>query len=329
MRTDFEQVARTIHRDSIIVDGHCDTLGRVFEGQRRLGQRSDLGQFDLPRALAGGLTLELMATFVDPARPGTGPRQTLQFIDVFYGELDAYSDLAMPAISVDDVLAAKRDGKVALMLSMEGAEGLEGDLRLLRVFHRLGLRCLGLTWNLRNQVADGMDELGTGGGLTRFGRDVVKECDRLGIVIDLAHLSPVGFEDVLAIADGPLIVSHANCQALCPTPRNMSDAQLEAIADRGGVVGVVPAPPFLGADETHSTLAIMLDHIDHMVGVMGVDGVGLGMDFDGLGDLRVDGIEDVSKLPSLTQSLAERGYDAGAIGKILGGNLLRVFAQVL
>jgi membrane dipeptidase len=319
----------TVHQDSVIVDAHCDTLGRVLEGQRRLGEHSSMGQFDLPRALEGGLTLELMATFTSALRPGTGARQTLQFIDVFYQELEAYADLALQAISVDDVRRAKESGKVALMLSMEGAEGLEGDLRLLRTFYRLGLRCLGITWNRRNEAADGTYELGTGGGLTQFGQDLVKECNRLGIVLDLAHLAPRGVKDVLALVDGPVIVTHANCHALWPHPRNLTDAQLEAIARTGGVVGFSPVPLFLGENEKQSDFSTLLDHVDHMVSVMGENGVGLGMDFDGMEDSRVTGIEDISMLPNLTKGLSERGYSPAVISKILGGNFMRVLDAVL
>jgi len=321
--------AEAVHRQSIIIDGHCDTLGRVLEGQRRLGERSNIGQFDLPRALQGGLTLELMATFTSTLRPGTGARQTLQFIDVFFQELEAYPDLALQATSVDNILRSKETGKVALMLSMEGAEGLEGDLRLLRAYYRRGLRCLGITWNRRNAAADGTEERGTGGGLSRFGVDLVKECNRLGIVLDLAHLAPRGVEDVLALADGPVIATHANSYALWPHPRNLTDTQLEAIAEKSGVVGFTPVPPFLGKDQKRSDLSILLDHVDHMVSVMGEDGVGLGLDFDGVEDARVTGIEDVSKLPNITRGLVKRGYGVEAIGKILGGNFMRVFAAVL
>ena len=229
--------AESIHRNSIIIDGHCDTLGRVLEGQRRLGDRSHLGQLDLHRAIEGGLTLQFMATYASPKRPGTGPRQTLQFIDVFYQELESYSDSAVQAVNTDDVRRAKDGGKVALMLSMEGAEGLEGDLGLLRTYHRLGVRCLGITHNPRNRAADGVAEIGAGGGLTQFGVELVKECDRLGILIDLAHLAPRGIEDVLALAHGPVIDTHADCFALWPHRRNLTDAQLEAIAKTGGVVG--------------------------------------------------------------------------------------------
>jgi len=324
MNSTSSHEADAIHRDSIIIDGHCDTLGRVLEGQRRLGERSTLGQWDLPRARDGGLTAQLMATFFNSPRAGTGARQTLQFIDTFYQELEAYSDLAMLAVSVEEILAAKESGKVALILSMEGAEGLEGDLRVLRNCYRLGLRCMGITWNRRNEAADGIGEMGTGGGLTHFGMDLVKECNRLGIVIDVAHLAPAGVKDVLKLSDSPVVATHANW----PHPRNLTDAQLEGIARKGGVVGATPVPPFSGEDEMHSHLSVLLDHIEHMVSVMGEDGVGLGLDSDGLGDMRVEGLEDISKLPNLTQGLVDRGYSTETIRKILGGNYLRVLSEV-
>lgn len=319
----------SIHKDSIIIDGHCDSLGRVLEGQRHLGEHSKIGQFDLPRAIQGGLTVELMATFFNDPLSGTGVRQTLQFIDVFYQELESNPDLAIQILTVNDIYAAKKAGKVGLMLSMEGAEGLEGDLRMLRCYYRLGLRCLGITWNRRNEAADGMDERFTGGGLTRFGKQMVMECEKLGIVLDLAHLAPKGVDDVLQMVKNPVIVTHANAHALWPHQRNLTDFQLEQIARTSGVVGVVPAPPFMGEDGNINHMNILLDHVDHLVKVMGVDCVGFGGDFDGLEDMRVTGIEDVSCLPNFTKGLFERGYSAEAIKKILGGNYLRVFEQVL
>ncbi len=318
-----------LHHQSVIIDTHCDTLGRVYEGQRRLGEASRLGQFDLPRARAGGLTCELLATFMDTCRSGSGIRQTLHYIDIFYQELDAYPDLALLALSTADIARAKAEGKVALMLSMEGAEGLEGDMRALRVFYRLGLRCLGLTWNRRNEAADGLGERRSGGGLTEFGVELVKECNRLGIVLDLAHLAPAGVQDVLALSEAPVVATHANCHALWPHPRNLTDAQLEGIARSGGVVGVTPVPPFLGPDECHSRLDVLLNHVDHMLTVMGENHVGLGLDFDGVGDIRTEGLEDIAKLPNLTQALAERGHNESTIRKILGENFLRVFKAVL
>mgnify|MGYP001175771776 FL=1 len=318
----------SLHKSSIVVDTHCDTLGRVFEGQRRLGEHSKLGQFDLPRAIAGGLTAELMATFVNTERPGSGSLQTFQFIDVFHEEIDAYAELAMQATNTEDILLAKQSGKIALVLSMEGAEGLEGDLGVLRTSYRLGLRVLGLTWNRRNEAADGVGELRTGGGLTNFGVDLVRECNNLGIVLDMAHLTPQCVEDVLDVSESPVVVTHANCHALWEHPRNLTDHQLENIAKVGGVVGVTAVPPFLGDNPEHSEIDILLDHLDHMISIMGEDGVGLGMDFDGIGDIRVSNIEDVSQLPNITKGLVERGYDNQAIHKILGGNFMRVFSLI-
>jgi membrane dipeptidase len=195
--------------------------------------------------------------------------------------------------------------------------------------YRLGLRVLGITWNRRNEAADGVGELRTEGGLTNFGVDLVNECNRLGILIDVAHLAPAGVEDVLAVSQAPIIATHANCDALWSHPRNLTDAQLEVIAEKGGVVGVTPVPSFLGNHQERADLSEMLDHVDHMVEVMGEDGVGLGMDFDGVGEMRTHGIETASDLPNLTRGLVERGYGDGWISKILGGNFLRVFGEVL
>ncbi len=211
---------------------------------------------------------------------------------------------------------------------MEGAEALDGDLATLRVCHRLGLRFLGLTWNQRNQAADGWAERRTGGGLTEFGVALVKECNRLGIVLDLAHLAAAGVRDVLELSEVPVVVTHGNCHALWPRFRNLTDDQLEGVAAKGGVVGVTAVPAFLGEDEKRAPLSLMLDHVDHMVKVMGEDHVGLGMDFDGVRDSRVIDLEDASKLPNLTAGLVERGYSEPTIRKILGENFLRVFQQV-
>ncbi len=321
--------AGALHRESVVIDTHCDVLGSVVKGERRLGERSTQGQFDLPRALEGGVTAELLAIYLHDPQPGSCMRQTVQYLDAFHREVEAFSDVAVAATRAGDILRAKEQGKVALILSMEGAEALEGDLNFLRVCHRLGLRSLGLTWNRRNEAADGVGELRTGGGLSEFGVQLVKECNRLGILIDMAHLAPAGVEDVLEISEAPVVVTHGNCHALVPFMRNLTDAQLEAIAARGGVVGATAVPRFLSENEKRAPLSAMLDHVDHMVKVMGEDAVGIGTDFDGVRDARVEGLEDASTMPHLTRGLAERGYSRETIRKILGGNFLRVFRQVM
>lgn len=320
---------QTLHQEAICVDTHCDTLGRVYEGQRRMGERSQLGQFDLPRALDGGLSCEFMAAFFYEGRAGGPIRQSLHFIDVLYQELEAFAEQAMLVLTAADVREAKQRGKVGLLLSMEGAEGVAGDLRVLRTYYHLGLRSLGLTWNRRNEAADGVGELRTGGGLSEFGRRLVGECNRLGILLDMAHLSPAGVRDVLAISEAPVVVTHANCHALWPHARNLTDQQLEAVARQEGVVGVTPVPLFLGEDNLSAALATMLDHLDHMIEVIGEDHVGIGLDFDGVGEARTEGIADVSQLPNITAGLLERGHTPQAIKKIMGGNFLRVMEKVL
>lgn len=319
--------ADLLHRQSIIIDAHCDAVFITLGGPPRLGQRFSLAQFDLPRALEGGLTAEFMAMQLDSRGP-MDAHQLFRYLDTYFEELAAAPDLAMPAVTAQDIRQAKALGKVALVLSLEGVEGLMGNLAALRVCYRLGLRVVGVTWNLRNAAADGVAELRTGGGLTEFGVSLVKECNRLGMLIDMAHLAPAGVRDVLELSDAPVVVSHANCAALWPHRRNLTDAQLEAIAKKGGVLGVTLVPSFLGRDELRCPLGALLDHIDHAVAVMGEDGVGLGSDFEGVGRGRVDGMEDVAKLPNLTRGMVQRGYSAERIGKILGGNLLRVFQQV-
>lgn len=320
--------AAALHADAIVIDTHCDTLGRVLEGQRRLGERSDLGQFDLVRAREGGLTAQVMATFVSEQRQGDGIRQSIDFIDTLYEELEAFPKLARLATSGKDVREAKSHGEVALILGMEGAEGLGGSIRALRMFHRLGLRVLGLTWNRRNEAADGAGEMPHAGGLSNFGRQLVQECNRLGILLDVSHLSPRGVTDVLELTGAPIVATHSNAAAVYPHVRNLSDEQMEGIAATGGVVGVVPVPPFLGEYDERAPLEPLFQHLEHMISVVGEDHVGLGLDFDGVGDMRTEGIEDVTQLSNLTKGMLERGHSEERVRKVLGGNFLRIFDQV-
>jgi membrane dipeptidase len=212
---------------------------------------------------------------------------------------------------------------------MEGAEGLEGDLGVLRMMYRLGVRWIGMTWNHRNQAADGLFEARTGGGLTKFGVELVREMNRLGMLVDIAHLAPAGVRDVFEVSEAPVIASHANAHAVCPAPRNLSDEQLAGIAATGGLVGATYVPDFITDGEEPATLDMLVDHVDHMVRVAGVDHVGLGSDFDGFGDPPPAGLEDASCVPNVTARLLERGYTSEDTQKILGGNWLRVIGQVM
>ena len=219
----------TLHTGSIVIDGHCDTLGDVLDGTRTLGERSNLGQVDLPRLKQGGVTAQIFACFVpvDQYRRGA-TRHALQRIDTFYQALEAYPKDLMLATTAADIRKAKRAGKVAGILGLEGAEPIDDSIELLRSFYRLGVRNLGLTWNFRNDVADGVFEGESARGLTPFGVKVIEECNRLGILIDVSHLAPAGLEDVLRVSQQPIIASHSNAAAVCNNIRNLTDEQIEA-----------------------------------------------------------------------------------------------------
>ncbi len=322
--------AIALHRDSIIFDGHCDTLLAVLEGKRKLGERSPEGHIDLPRLREGGVTAQVFAIFIqDRYLPAGAARQTLRVLDTLYCELEENADSFVLATRAEDIEGAKRAGKVAAVVGIEGAESLEGDLALLRMFYRLGLRLLTVAWSRRNQAADGVYESRTGGGLTNFGLQLVEQCNKLGVILDVSHLSPAGVKDVLETSSQPVIASHSNVHALCPTPRNLTDEQLIALAEKGGVVGVTFVPSFITEEGKEASLEKLLDHIDHIVRVAGIDHVGLGSDFDGFGSPPPAGLEDATRLPGITVGLVERGYSESEVRRILGGNFLRVFRQVV
>ena len=321
----------------MIFDGHCDTLISIRDGDRRLGERCQVQpdggvissqHIDLPRLLEGGVTAQIFACFVrQQFLPSDATNEALRLIDAFYRALDENPEALLLATTAADVEQAKAEGKVAGVLSLEGAEALEGDLAMLRTFYHLGLRALGLTWNWRNQAADGLGESRTGGGLTEFGVALVREANRLGLILDIAHLAPAGVRDVLELSEAPVVASHANARALCDHHRNLTDEQLAGIAASGGLVGVTYVPSFLAQEHQDASLEKVLDHIDYIVKTIGLDHVGLGSDFDGF-DGVLPGLEDVSHLPALTAGLVARGYSDEKVAQILGGNYLRVFRQV-
>jgi membrane dipeptidase len=327
--------AKTLHQTSIVIDGHCDTLLRWQAQEQGRMPASPLpgegrGHIDLERLKLGGVTAQNFACFIWPQYlPSQATRQTLCLIDLFYRTQADHADELCLATCAGDIRRAKAEGKIAGMLSMEGAEGLEGDLGVLRMIYRLGIRWIGMTWNHRNQAADGLFEARTGGGLTKFGVELVREMNRLGMLVDIAHLAPAGVRDVFEVSEAPVIASHANAHDVCPAPRNLSDEQLEGVAASGGVVGATYVPDFITDGEEPATLDMLVDHIDHMVRVAGVDHVGLGSDFDGFGDPPPAGLEDAGCVPNVTARLLERGYNSEDVQKILGGNWLRVIGQVM
>ena len=315
-----------LHFSSVVLDAHCDTLTVLEDQERDLGERSARGHLDIPRLMQGGVQVQFFAAFIDPSFKRAPVLRALELIDLYHRELERHGSLLQHVQSAGDLEKAAAAGKIASLLTLEGGEALAGELSVLRALYRLGVRGLTLTWNGRNELADGVGESGSGGGLTNFGKSVVREMNTLGMLVDVSHLAEPGFWDVLAASGQPVIASHSNCRALCDHPRNLSDDQLRALGRKGGVAGITFVPEFLADRE--AALEHVLNHIDHAVKVGGLDTVGLGSDFDGTDNLP-HGLSDCTFYPEITRGLIERGYGEEPVRKILGGNFLRVIRQVL
>lgn len=305
----------------LVVDGHCDVLYQLEKEGGGLKERP-AGQVDLKRLKEGGVGGQFFALYTGaPQRALRALPNVLTQLKLFYHELAANADLVL-ATSAADVRRAAAEGKVAAILSLEGGEPLGDDPGLLEVFYRLGVRAIGLTWHERNLLASGVWDESSGNGLSALGREVVEIAGRLGVLVDVSHLSTKSFWDVLEAATGPVFASHSSAQALCPHPRNLTDTQAKALAARGGVIGVNFHAPFLRR-EGAATLDDVVRHIDYLVELVGPEHVGLGSDFDGI-PTPPQGLEGPHRFPALAAALAERGYSNAVIARIMSENLLRL-----
>ena len=345
-----EQRAARLHAEAIVIDQHSDIQMDVVAHRGR-GETRVLAARHLSGLTQGGFNGVVLGTL---GRYGlqlypylqTPTHAALQMIDSIYQERDETPDALMLATKAEDFRRAKREGKIAFAFGMEGVEPIGQDLSMLRTFYRLGLRVAQPTWHNRNLAADGCGEPFPS-GLSNFGRALIQEMNRLGILVDLAHLAEPGFWDVVKLSTKPVMVSHANCKALCNHPRNLTDDQIRAIGGMGGIVGAVFLGGFVRAKD--ATIEHVLDHIDHLVKLIGVDHVGLGPDYidynpemiiaalDVAGVARsglettipyAKGAETAAELPNITRGLVARGYAEEDIKRILGGNFLRLFERV-
>lgn len=309
-----------------MVDGHCDTLTAIHKQNRAFDNRSDRGQLDLPRMQEGGINVQFFAAFIAPKYKDAALKRCLQLIDVFYEEILRDQSAVALALNTEDIYRITRAGKIAALLSIEGGEALTGDISVLRTFYRLGVRSLTLTWNGRNELGDGVGEGTAAGGLSLFGRSVVQAMNDLGMLIDVAHLSHRGFWDVAKTSSQPFAATHANCRAVCDHPRNLDDAQIEYLAQSGGIIGLTFVPEFV--DREDPGLATFVRHVDHIASRFGTGCIGLGSDFDGM-DKVIPGLHDATCRPQLVKVLLDHGYSHEQIAGIMGGNWLRLLAEIL
>lgn len=335
-----------------VFDGHNDTLLRLYQHpERSFEARMEVGHLDAVRAREGGMAGGMFAMFTpNPDRPVTAPRVRRDDTPPF-GPIDPdralrltlgmFATLARLAAAgtvrvcrdADEVERAMADGVLAAVPHLEGAEAVV-DLDALEALHALGLRSLGLVWARPNAYGTGVPFAfpgapDVGPGLTAEGRALVEACDRLGIVVDVSHLNEAGFWDVLRHAERPVVASHSNAHALCPSPRNLTDAQLDALAERDGLVGLNFSCAFLredGRNEPDTPLDTLVRHLEHLRGRLGEDRVALGSDFDGA--TIPSALGDAAGLPRLVEALRTHGWDDGAIAKVTHRNWLAVWRRV-
>lgn len=366
------QRALKIHRNAIVIDTHNDVTTPMTNDDYDLSGTPPVPyRTNIERLKQGGVTGLFFSLYIRPwyVAHGGSTRRTLDMIDAAYRAVERHPNDLVLATSVADIRRAKKQKKVAALMGIEGGHAIENSLATLRVFHRLGVRYMTLTWNNTNDWADAGRGEKKHHGLSKFGEEVVWEMNRLGMLVDVSHVSDETMSDALDVSKAPIIASHSSARALSNVPRNIPDDLLRRIAKNGGVVQVNFYSAFIDtatvapqnternrvlkaqqdvldekykndperlaeeSDKLDASLPLpplpiskLIDHIDHIAKVAGIDHVGLGPDFDGAVDMP-QGAEDVSMLPNITYELLKRGYSEKDIRKVLGENLLRVFAE--
>mgnify|MGYP001157643956 FL=1 len=329
-----------------VVDMHCDTIAVLYADHRAGGTVSVLENnlmLDLKKMQAGDYGLQNFALFTNLASIDEPPFEyCMKLLDTFYTELEAHQDLIGIVRSYADIEENLRQGKMSALLTVEEGGVCQGELSFLRNFYRLGVRMMTLTWNHPNELAfpNGRKALEGGHyqavpdtehGLTETGIAVVEEMERLGMIIDVAHLNDAGIRDVFLHTKKPFVASHSNARAVCSHPRNLTDEMIRALSERGGVMGINYYGGFLRdvpvGGEDVSRVADMVAHMKHIRNVGGIQVIGLGSDFDGIGgDLE---LKTAADLPRLAQEMERQGFTAGEIEAVFAGNVLRVYRELL
>jgi membrane dipeptidase len=369
---DLRQKAERLARETLIIDTHVDVPYRLMEKMEDISQRTEEGDFDYPRAVAGGLDAPFMAIYVPAKYAGTGAAREYadKLIDLVESFEADWPEKFAVARSAEEVRRHFAEGKIALAMGIENGSAVEDDVANVDHFHRRGIRYIGLAHSENNEICDSSyadDEKWK--GLSPFGREVVAAMNRTGIMVDVSHISDASFWDVMELSKAPAIASHSSCRKFTPEwERNMDDEMIKALAANGGVIQINFGSAFLRHDarvqsseywgkidayreekglkpgdhlskeyarkywkehdRIYASLGDLVDHVDHVVAIAGIDHVGLGSDFDGLGDSLPVGLKDVSQLPNLIHELLKRGYSEEEIRKICSGNTLRVWSEV-
>jgi membrane dipeptidase len=364
---DIPARARKLAAEAIGIDSHIDTVQRVLVMGEDLAKRWDVGHVDIPRLREGGTHAPFFALWVPTYFPASeAVRRTLDLRDAMQSLFDKHRDQIEHATTATDIERIVKAGKIAAFLTVEGGHTIDDDLRVLRMYYQLGIRSMTLTHSHNNNWADSSTDEPTHNGLTDFGKEVVREMNRLGMIVDVSHVADKTVYDALEVTTKPVMCTHSSMRALSDVPRNVTDEMLWALAKNGGVIGITFGEGFvnpqdaelLRADIKIETTAPLLsgrtlddyaaedvrklfgtrvkvaakvedvaDHIDHAVKIAGIDHVGIGSDFDGVSG-PPNGLDDVSKMPALIAVLLERGYKERDVKKILGENTLRVIREV-
>jgi membrane dipeptidase len=365
-RTVPEEEVTRVHKSALIIDTHNDVPMKTLRGYD-IAQPAPKGSTDIPRLRSGNVGATFFAAYVPAshAKKGTSAEYCRKMIGTIRNDIAGRhpNDFVL-ARTADEILAARRQGKIAALIGIEGGHAIEDNLENLREFFQLGVRYMTLTHSNTNNWADSSGDRDKAGvkhhnGLTAFGNQVVAEMNRLGMMVDISHVADKTFWDVLAVSRAPVFASHSSCRAISNHHRNMTDNMIKAMAAKGGVIQINFACDFLNEQRRvaspalkkelqkkcasdmdlcrellernpklpRATLSDVVAHIDHVVKIAGIDAVGIGSDFDGV-DCTPLGLEDVSKFPALTRALLEKGYTAPQIRKIYGENTLRLMRQV-
>lgn len=363
----------SIHKRAIAIDMHADTVQRVLDERVDLQTQLNDGHFDAVRAKAGGLDAQFFSIWVEPQLFGGGGERAVKRADDQIAAIrtlaDKHPETWQLATTSEDVRRAAQDGKIAALMGLEGGYAIDEKLENVKRYYDLGVRYMSPAWSVSTSWAGSSgDEVGATRGLNDFGKNVVREMNRLGMMVDVSHVSDQTFWDIVYTSTKPVIATHSACRAIANVPRNLTDEMIRALANTGGVVNVIFYPEHLEpgwselkkkvdveiaplvqqasaaepGDAVHKKLARdrvrareyakrlpavhvsrIVDHIDHIVKLVGVDHVGIGSDFDGVQSTTVD-LATVADLPNLTKELLRRGYSEADVDKILGGNMLRV-----